>query len=68
MAKMSANDQQFVYVARLIGPEGVRQALEFMAPDDTTAWLIGNDGIDPLLGLWVEVKRKPDPQQLLDLT
>jgi hypothetical protein len=55
-------------VARLIGPEGVRQELEFEAPDDTTAWLIGNDGIDPVRGLWVEVKRKPDPQQQLDLT
>jgi hypothetical protein len=65
---MSEREQQFGYVARLIGPEGVRQELEFQAPDDTTAWLIGNDGIEPVLGLWVEVKRKPDPQQPLDLT
>jgi hypothetical protein len=65
---MSDREQQFMYVARLIGPEGVRQTLELAAPDDTTAWLEANDGIDPLRGLWVEVKRKPDPQQQLDLT
>jgi hypothetical protein len=64
---MSDNERQFIYVARLIGPEGVRQVLEFQAPDDTTAWEAANDGIDPLLGLWVEVRRKPDPQQRLEL-
>ena len=56
-----------MYVARLIGPEGVRQTLEFMAPDDETAWFEAHDGIDPALGLCVEVKRKPDPQQKLEL-
>ena len=56
-----------MYVARLIGPEGVRQTLEFMAPDDETAWFEAHDGIDPALGLCVEVKRKPDSQQQLEL-
>jgi hypothetical protein len=63
----SDREQQFVYVARLIGPEGVRQKLEFLASDDETAWQEANDGIDSVLGLWVEIKRKPDPQQKLAL-
>ena len=38
-----------------------------MATDDNSAWEAANDGIDPLRGLWVEVRRKPDPQQRLEL-
>ena len=64
---MNEHDQLFDCVAILIGPEGVRQKLEFFASDDTTAWLEAHDGIDPVSGLWVEVKRKPDPQQILEL-
>ena len=62
-----SNDTRHLYVARLIGTDGVRQVLELMATDDKSAWEEANDGIDPLLGLWVEVKRKDDPQQQLDL-
>jgi hypothetical protein len=33
-----------VFVARLIEGGQVRQAIEFEAPDPTTAWIEGNDG------------------------
>ena len=55
------------YVARLIVNGEVRQVKEFEATDDAAAWRIANEGIDPLAGMWVEVKRKPDPQPALDL-
>ena len=55
------------YIARLMRFDGVRQTKEFEAPNDQTAWREANDGIDPLTGLWVEVVRKRDPQQSLDL-
>lgn len=55
------------YTARLIYNGRIRQVKEFEAPDDATAWRAANDGVDPLLGAWVEVKRKPSPQQALPL-
>ena len=55
------------YVARLILYGRVQQVIEFEAGSDAEAWAIANDGIDPLRGLWVEVQRKPDPQEQFDL-
>jgi len=58
---------QIVYVARLIVGGRVQQAIEFEAPSDLEAWRLANDGVDVLEGAWAEVRRKPDPQQALDL-
>lgn len=55
------------YIARLIVLGQVHQVIEFEAADDATAWRMGNDGVDPLRGTWVEVTRKPEPQLPLDL-
>ena len=60
-------DRQIDYVARLIVNGRVQQTIEFEAADDASAWRIGNDGVDPLTGAWVEVKRKPKPQHELPL-
>lgn len=49
-------DSAWVYIARLKETGRVRQVIEFEAPDPTTAWIDGNDGIDPLSGHWVEVQ------------
>jgi len=56
-----------VYVARLVVAGNVRQEIEFEAPDPEAAWMEGNDGIDPLKGLWVEVTEKKEPQRRLPL-
>jgi len=55
------------YIARLIFNGQVRQVKEFEAKNDASAWRMANDGVDPLRGLWVEVTRKPSPQQSLPL-
>jgi len=56
------------YVARLIENGRVRQTIEFEARDDADAWATANEGVDPLRGLWVEVTRKANPQQPLELS
>ena len=61
-------DSAQVYIARLIEVGQVRQVIEFEAPDPTTAWIEGNDGIDPLSGHWVEVQPKPEPRGELQLS
>ena len=60
-------DSSGVYIARLIVAGNVHQVIEFQAPDASAAWIEGNDGVDPLNGLWVEVKAKPEPQGELSL-
>jgi len=60
-------DSSRVYVARLIAAGNVRQEIEFEATDPEAAWMEGNDGIDPLKGLWVEVTEKKDPQRSLQI-
>lgn len=62
-------DQKITYIARLIYVGGVHQEIEFEAEDDAKAWSIAYDHpvVDPLRGVWVEVRRKPDPQLPLDL-
>lgn len=59
-------DGSRTYIARLIEVGGVSQVIEFEATDDKRAWTEANDGVDPLHGHWVEVQRKPDPQQRLE--
>jgi len=54
------------YIAQLIGPDGIRQTLEFEAANDSAAEQEANDGLDPVNGLWASVQRKPDPQQGLN--
>ncbi len=61
------NTTQIDYIARLIVNGHIHKAVEFEAADDTAAWRIANEGVDPLQGAWVEVVRKPDPQTRLDL-
>lgn len=39
------------YIAQLIGPEGIRQTLEFEAANDSAAEQEANDGLDPQRGL-----------------
>lgn len=55
------------YVAKLIGPSGIVQVLEFWASDDEEAWHIAHENVDPLRGGWVEVKPMPDTQESMDL-
>ena len=55
------------YIAKLIGPSGVVQVLEFWAADDEQAWHIAHENVDPLRGGWVEVKPMPDTQKSMDL-
>ncbi|MBV2089978.1 MAG: hypothetical protein KUF72_03750 [Candidatus Thiodiazotropha sp. (ex Ctena orbiculata)] len=55
------------YVAKLIGPSGIVQVLEFWAADDEQAWHIAHENVDPLRGGWVEVKPMPDTQESMDL-
>jgi len=55
------------YIARLVIDGRVQQIIEFEATDDLEAWRLANDGLDTLQGAWAEVRRKPDPQQALDL-
>ena len=64
---MTSRDDAVCYVARLVENGRVRQTIEFEARDDAEAWATANEGVDPLRGLWVEVSRRPDPQQRLDL-
>lgn len=54
------------YIAKLIGPSGVVQVLEFWAADDERAWHIAHENVDPLHGGW-EVKPMPDTQESMDL-
>jgi hypothetical protein len=55
------------YVARLIVGGHVQQTIEFEATDDREAWRLANDGVNVLIGAWAEVRRKPNPQQALDI-
>ncbi|MCG7984950.1 MAG: hypothetical protein JAY90_19630 [Candidatus Thiodiazotropha lotti] len=55
------------YIAKLIGPSGIVQVLEFWAADDEEAWHIAHENVDPLRGGWVEVKPMPDTQESMDL-
>jgi len=56
-------DDTITYIASLIINGRVAQRQEFEALTDDIAWCEANEGVDPLLGRWVEVRRKPDPQQ-----
>lgn len=60
-------DSSRVYVSRLVVAGRVHQEIELEAPDPEAAWMEGNDGIDPLKGLWVEVTEKKDPQRSLQI-
>ncbi len=57
------------YIARLIWAGGVHQTLEFEARSDAEAWEKAHNHpvVDPLRGIWVDVQRKPNPQQQLEL-
>lgn len=55
------------YVAKLIGPSGIVQVLEFWAADDEDAWEEAHENVDPLRGGWVEVTLMRDTQQSMDL-
>ena len=63
---MSA-DEKNTYIAKLIVNGVVRQVLEFEDVDERKAWLMANEGVDPLSGAWVEVSRKAEPQGRLDI-
>lgn len=55
------------FIGSLIDQTGIVQKLEFEAGNEAEAYKIGNDGIDPVSGQWVEVRRKPVPQKEMDL-
>lgn len=56
--------KQITYQARLIGQgKIINHHSGFQATDDLDAWNKANDGIDPLTGQWVEIKRQPKPQK-----
>ncbi|MEW8015087.1 MAG: hypothetical protein AB2807_09970 [Candidatus Sedimenticola endophacoides] len=60
-------DETTTYIATLIINGKAYQRQEFEALTDAAAWRQANEGVDPLQGRWIEVRRKPDPQQDLRL-
>ena len=69
MAFDTTEQGTITYIARLVWAGGVHQVLEFEANSDAEAWEKAHNHpvVDPLRGIWVEVQRKPDPQQHLEL-
>jgi hypothetical protein len=54
------------YQAKLINQAHVMQIMEFDADTPIEAYAIANDGIEPLSGIWVETRIKPQPQSRPD--
>jgi hypothetical protein len=54
------------YLAKMINNAQVNQQIEFEADNPLEAYAIANDGIDPLTGVWVETRIKPEPQPCPD--
>lgn len=54
------------YQAKMISNAKVIQQLEFDADTPIDAYAIANDGIDPLSGQWVEIRRAPEPPPRID--
>lgn len=62
-------EQKQLYVGRLVYVGGVHQTIEFEAENDEQAWQMAHNHpvVDALRGVWVDVQRKPEPQQRLPL-